>query len=231
MGALFRLPCVATDADTLSAWAGDHEAGTWVTAADGDAVPARRRARSPVAPRARQRGRGRGRDDDRAARPVAWAFPLHLAPSRSTWRSPPAFFSTRYCVPTDGLGSTFFYVVAGVFGAAHRELPQRLHPFLGRGAEGVGACARGRAARRCGNQIAWYDNIPVLSWLILRGKCRGCRSRSPCMYPLVELATCIIWVVLRLALRPDARRGARRGLLHPPARHPRHRRARLHHSR
>jgi len=39
MGALFRLPCVATDPDTLSVWAGNHEAGTWVTAVDGDPVP------------------------------------------------------------------------------------------------------------------------------------------------------------------------------------------------
>ena len=27
---------------------------------------------------------------------------------------------------------------------------------------------------RCGRMIAWYDNIPVLSWILLRGKCRGC---------------------------------------------------------
>lgn len=39
MGAVFRLPCVATDADELSLWAGNHEAHLWVTAADGDPVP------------------------------------------------------------------------------------------------------------------------------------------------------------------------------------------------
>jgi len=39
MGAFFRLPCVATDADTLSIWAGNHGAGVWVTAADGQPVP------------------------------------------------------------------------------------------------------------------------------------------------------------------------------------------------
>jgi len=39
MGALFRLPCVATDADTLSIWAGNHGAGVWVTAAGGPPVP------------------------------------------------------------------------------------------------------------------------------------------------------------------------------------------------
>jgi leader peptidase (prepilin peptidase)/N-methyltransferase len=41
----------------------------------------------------------------------------------------------------------------------------------------------------CEKQIAWYDNIPVLSYLILGGRCRHCRERIPLRYPLVELAT------------------------------------------
>ena len=40
----------------------------------------------------------------------------------------------------------------------------------------------------CGAQIAGYDNIPVLSWLLLRGRCRSCDARIPLRYPLVELA-------------------------------------------
>ncbi|MDR0622791.1 MAG: prepilin peptidase [Deltaproteobacteria bacterium] len=39
----------------------------------------------------------------------------------------------------------------------------------------------------CQNQIAWYDNIPVLSWVILRGHCRSCRVPISIRYPLVEL--------------------------------------------
>ena len=46
---------------------------------------------------------------------------------------------------------------------------------------------------RCGYAIAWYDNIPVISWLILRGKCRGCGLPISPLYPLVELATGAIW--------------------------------------
>ena len=45
----------------------------------------------------------------------------------------------------------------------------------------------------CRGGIAWYDNIPVLSWLILRGRCRHCGARISIQYPLVELATAIIW--------------------------------------
>lgn len=46
---------------------------------------------------------------------------------------------------------------------------------------------------RCQNPIAWYDNIPVLSWLLLRGKCRGCGLPISPMYPAVELLTAAIW--------------------------------------
>ena len=45
----------------------------------------------------------------------------------------------------------------------------------------------------CGNGIAWYDNIPVFSWLILRGRCRHCRTPISPMYPAVEFVTGMIW--------------------------------------
>ncbi|UCC73409.1 MAG: prepilin peptidase [Gemmatimonadota bacterium] len=46
----------------------------------------------------------------------------------------------------------------------------------------------------CGRQISWYENVPVLSWLALRGRCGTCGSRISVQYPLVELATGLIWV-------------------------------------
>lgn len=46
----------------------------------------------------------------------------------------------------------------------------------------------------CGNPIAWYDNIPLASWLALRGRCRHCRARISVQYPLVELATALVWL-------------------------------------
>lgn len=42
---------------------------------------------------------------------------------------------------------------------------------------------------RCGHPVRWYDNIPVVSWLILRGHCRDCREPISLRYPLVELAS------------------------------------------
>jgi leader peptidase (prepilin peptidase)/N-methyltransferase len=41
----------------------------------------------------------------------------------------------------------------------------------------------------CGKAIAWYDNIPVLSFAVLRGRCRGCAMAIPWRYPIVEAAT------------------------------------------
>ncbi len=46
----------------------------------------------------------------------------------------------------------------------------------------------------CGRQITWYENVPVLSWLALRGRCLSCKVPISVQYPLVELATGAIWV-------------------------------------
>jgi leader peptidase (prepilin peptidase) / N-methyltransferase len=47
----------------------------------------------------------------------------------------------------------------------------------------------GSACMACGTPIAWYDNVPVLSWLILRGRCRNCSASISWRYPAVELTT------------------------------------------
>jgi leader peptidase (prepilin peptidase)/N-methyltransferase len=44
---------------------------------------------------------------------------------------------------------------------------------------------------KCGEPIHWFDNIPVVSWVILRGKCRGCRAPISWMYPVVEFLTAV----------------------------------------
>ncbi|MCP4573146.1 MAG: prepilin peptidase [bacterium] len=58
---------------------------------------------------------------------------------------------------------------------------------------------------QCGKQIAWFDNVPVLSWALLGGKCRHCSARIPARYPLVELAgaACAAVGVLRFDYGPE----------------------------
>src|SRR5438045_101931 len=52
----------------------------------------------------------------------------------------------------------------------------------------------------CRAAIAWHDNIPVLSWLVLRGRCRNCRSSISMQYPLIELICAIVFVAVFDAL-------------------------------
>jgi leader peptidase (prepilin peptidase)/N-methyltransferase len=52
----------------------------------------------------------------------------------------------------------------------------------------------------CGAPVAWRDNLPLLGWLLLRGRCRSCRSPIPLRYPLVELAMGLLWFVVALRL-------------------------------
>ncbi len=52
----------------------------------------------------------------------------------------------------------------------------------------------------CGAAIAAYDNVPVVSWLLLRGRCRSCRARISVRYPALELSNAALWLaVFRVA--------------------------------
>jgi leader peptidase (prepilin peptidase)/N-methyltransferase len=55
---------------------------------------------------------------------------------------------------------------------------------------------------KCNAPIRPYDNIPVLGYLILRGKCRGCATRISAMYPIVELLTGLLFVACLIAFGP-----------------------------
>jgi len=56
---------------------------------------------------------------------------------------------------------------------------------------------------RCEAPIKWYDNVPVLGWLWLRGKCRNCRAPISVVYPAVELAVALGWLLAALAYGPS----------------------------
>lgn len=51
----------------------------------------------------------------------------------------------------------------------------------------------------CDAPIAWYDNVPVVSWLVLRARCRGCGERISSRYPLVEIASGVLFIAAALA--------------------------------
>jgi len=55
----------------------------------------------------------------------------------------------------------------------------------------------------CGTQIAAYDNVPVISWVLLGGHCRSCGDRIPARYPLIELAVGIAFAATAVVLRDE----------------------------
>lgn len=56
---------------------------------------------------------------------------------------------------------------------------------------------------QCRHKLVWYDNIPVLSWLILHGRCRRCRCNISLRYPLTEISSMLLCLLLALLIPPD----------------------------
>jgi len=79
--------------------------------------------------------------------------------------------------------------LAGVLGAA---LGSFFNVVIWRLPRGESLVAPRSACPSCGTPIRAYDNVPVLSWLLLRGRCRDCSSAISSRYPLVELGTALL---------------------------------------
>lgn len=94
-------------------------------------------------------------------------------------------------------------VLAGVLGLAVGSF---LNVVVYRVPLGRSVVRPASACPRCGAAIRPRDNLPVLSWLLLRGKCRDCSAPISCRYPLVEGLTAVLFVavVLRFTVVQDA---------------------------
>ena len=51
---------------------------------------------------------------------------------------------------------------------------------------------------KCGRTLSWFDNVPVISWVVLRGRCRTCDAPVSWMYPAVEIITALVFVLTYL---------------------------------
>lgn len=85
----------------------------------------------------------------------------------------------------------FVAVCAGVLGLAGGSF---LNVVIARVPERVSLVTPPSRCPSCETPIAPRDNIPVLSWLLLRGRCRSCRTAISGRYPAVELLTALLWV-------------------------------------
>jgi len=87
----------------------------------------------------------------------------------------------------------FIYVVAGVFGAIIGSFLNVVIHRLPREESIVLPSSR---CPSCGAVIAFYDNVPVLSYLLIAGKCRSCKTHISARYPTVEALTAFLFVVV-----------------------------------
>jgi len=60
--------------------------------------------------------------------------------------------------------------------------------------EGLSVVTPRSRCPECETPIGWRDNIPILGWLLLRGRCRSCGTRISIQYPLIELTVALIWL-------------------------------------
>ncbi len=83
-------------------------------------------------------------------------------------------------------------------------IPTQRPPASEAAAQHLGLARPGSHCPSCGTAIRPLDNIPILSWLALRGRCRACKAKISIRYPLLEALTAILSVVVVWQLGPTA---------------------------
>ena len=91
------------------------------------------------------------------------------------------------------LPPAFGYTLAGIFGAL---IGSFLNVVIHRVPNEESIVFPNSRCPSCGAAIAFYDNIPILSYVMLGGKCRGCKKHISARYPLVELLTALLFVAV-----------------------------------
>ena len=91
-------------------------------------------------------------------------------------------------------------VISVLFGAM---IGSFLNVCICRVPEGKSIVTPGSHCPRCGKAIRWYDNLPVISFLLLRGRCRHCHGSISVQYPLVEGVTALLSLLLFMRFGPS----------------------------
>jgi len=87
--------------------------------------------------------------------------------------------------------AVWFFVLGSVIGSFLNVVIYRLP-------RGESLVHPGSRCPACGKAIRWSDNLPIVGWLILRGRCRNCDAAIPRRYPLVEFTVAVVFLVLGL---------------------------------
>ncbi|MNJ92478.1 Type 4 prepilin-like proteins leader peptide-processing enzyme [compost metagenome] len=88
----------------------------------------------------------------------------------------------------DDFSYVIFFVLGAVFGSFGNVVIYRLP-------QGLSVVKPGSHCYSCKAPVRWFDNIPIFSWFILRGKCRNCGAKFSFRYPLVELIMAGLFVL------------------------------------
>jgi leader peptidase (prepilin peptidase)/N-methyltransferase len=91
--------------------------------------------------------------------------------------------------------AAFVFLLGASFGSF-------LNVAISRWPEGLSVVKPRSRCPKCGHQISAGENIPILSWLLLRGRCSGCGVRISVQYPIVELLVGLIWLWAYLQFGP-----------------------------
>lgn len=88
--------------------------------------------------------------------------------------------------------SAAYFTVLAVFGLVFGSFA---NVVIWRFPRGESLSTPGSHCPACGSPVRWYDNVPVVSWVVLRTRCRDCGARISARYPLVELSSGLLWVL------------------------------------
>lgn len=92
---------------------------------------------------------------------------------------------------SDILEAVYVFVVGACVGSF-------LNVCIGRWPEGLSVVRPRSRCPKCGHQISAAENVPIVSWLVLRGRCSGCGERISIQYPIVELLVGLLWLAALL---------------------------------
>jgi leader peptidase (prepilin peptidase) / N-methyltransferase len=98
------------------------------------------------------------------------------------------------------LGPWYANTIALVFGAC---IGSFLNVCVSRWPRGESVVSPRSRCPKCGHEIAWYENIPLLSWLALRARCSGCKAPISPIYPVLELLVGLGWLAAVVHFGPS----------------------------
>ncbi len=115
-------------------------------------------------------------------------------------QSTPVFFLSTVFVLGLMVGSFLNVVILRLPKMMERDWQAQCHEYLEQEgdaeAEPLSLSKPASTCPGCGHKIRFYENIPVISWLLLRGKCAGCKTSISIRYPIIELITALLSVVV-----------------------------------